>query len=450
MRLIWCFVGGGIFSFGKNLSNNATNNTYSVEDSRVASDTWENHAATSFAGGTGAENDPWLISSAEELAYLAKTCNNGEMYSGKYFKQTADIYLGGYDWVSIGGIDANDGAFRGIYDGANFSISNIYINWQGGHPGLFGYVGYCTIKNIRIKASTIKNTSDNYDNNTRAGGIAALADNGAKIDNCHVEANIFGGRYVGGIVGHSFNAEIKNCSFKGTVEGYDYVGGIVGIATGGMLTEHIVNCVNYGAVSSASHYVGGIVGQFNAYLAGATIRDCLNYGNVKTQQSNAGGIAGEMNDNDKILNCISYGIIEAGATVGGIVGQMGGSGSLVSSCAASGQVIISDAAALNAGGIVGRFRGKLENCSFIGGSNLNTAGNFYGDKYDDSATITSCYSIMNRVKGYSSNGDFSGFAVSTNFNDGYPVQRSLYHVANFMPQATRTWFAEQGFGGVKE
>lgn len=426
------------------------NNTYNAEESRATADTWENHAATSFAGGSGTEKDPWLISSAEELAYLAKTCNNGEMYSDKYFEQTADIYLGGYEWSSIGNLDIGDGAFRGIYDGANFSINNIYMNWQGGPPGLFGYVGYCTIKNIKIKASTIKNTSDSYDNNTRAGGIAALADNGSNILNCHVEANIFGGRYVGGIVGHGFNAEIKNCSFKGSVEGYDYVGGIVGIANGGMLIEHIVNCVNYGNVSSTSNYVGGIVGQFRAYCAGATVRDCFNYGNIKTDAANAGGIAGELNDNDKILNCISYGVVEAKESVGSIVGQMGGSGSLLLNCAASGLIVVTSDAYNNAGGIVGRLRGKLENCSFIGGSNLSWAGNFYGSKYDDNATITSCYAIMNRVKGYSSKGDFSGFAVSVDFNNGYPVQKSLYHVANFMPQATRTWFAEQGYGGVKE
>ena len=38
-----------------------------------------------FSGGTGTENDPYLISSSDDLKSLATSVNNGEPYEGKYF-----------------------------------------------------------------------------------------------------------------------------------------------------------------------------------------------------------------------------------------------------------------------------------------------------------------------------------------------------------------------------
>lgn len=442
------FCRGGIFSSGKNLSDNATNNTYSAEDSRAASDTWENHAATSFAGGTGAENDPWLISSAEELAYLAKTCNNGEMYSGKYFKQTADIYLGGYDWVPIGKSEGN-GSFKAVYDGNYFSIYNMYmadIDSSRESVGLFGRTGVSVIKNVSIKQSVIDATGINY-----VGAFVGFSDARSTFENCKVEANIIGDTGVGGIAGISWNSKFINCKFSGSITAQTYAGGIVGqvlASNVGGNNQFVESCINLGNITAVSHYAGGIVGQYgpaaSAYPA-PRLANCYNNGIIKGF-ADVGGIAGEAG-NSEVMNCMSEGVVDGTDIVGGLIGQTH-EDTTVRDCMSKSYIIIHTAN--TAGGIVGQFRGKLENCCFIGGSNLFTAGNFYGGKYDNNATITSCYAIMNRVKGYSSKGDFSGFAVSADFNDGYPVQKSLYHVANFMPQATRAWFAEQGYGSVKE
>ena len=67
-----------------------------------------------FGGGTGAEKDPWLITSREDLIALADFLNTGKAEKvdahgagigncyGYYFKQTADIDLTGVDWKPIG------------------------------------------------------------------------------------------------------------------------------------------------------------------------------------------------------------------------------------------------------------------------------------------------------------------------------------------------------------
>ena len=59
-----------------------------------AQDVWDGSIAESFAGGTGKADDPYLIETGAELAYLAQiTKENGSQTSGKYYKLTADIVL---------------------------------------------------------------------------------------------------------------------------------------------------------------------------------------------------------------------------------------------------------------------------------------------------------------------------------------------------------------------
>ena len=67
-------------------------------------------AMPKYSGGNGTEDDPWLISSVEDLQLLANTINNGNAagfdadckdngdgipgnYHGYYFKQTTDLDL---------------------------------------------------------------------------------------------------------------------------------------------------------------------------------------------------------------------------------------------------------------------------------------------------------------------------------------------------------------------
>ena len=54
------------------------------------SDNWQDNASyrdTSWSG-SGTSGSPYLITSAQELAGLAYMVNNGNTYSGRYFRQT--------------------------------------------------------------------------------------------------------------------------------------------------------------------------------------------------------------------------------------------------------------------------------------------------------------------------------------------------------------------------
>lgn len=107
---------------------------------------------SNFAGGSGTEADPYRIASEAQLRYLAASLNADVDWSGKYFKQTADITLTG-EWLPIGWalngeVNGKKTAiaaypFRGSYDGGNFTISGLTIGSESAPAdqmasGLFG------------------------------------------------------------------------------------------------------------------------------------------------------------------------------------------------------------------------------------------------------------------------------------------------------------------------
>jgi hypothetical protein len=70
--------------------------------------TWDGSVAASYGGGNGTEDDPYIISSASELAFFSKELETTN-YEGKYFKLGNDIVI-------------NDGLFG--YDGTNVSYES--------------------------------------------------------------------------------------------------------------------------------------------------------------------------------------------------------------------------------------------------------------------------------------------------------------------------------------
>ena len=100
--------------------------------------------ATVFSGGSGTEDDPFLITTADGLAAVADDLT-------ACYRLDADIDLTGVDWTPIGVFthtgdenadadmpDAED-AFSGIFDGGSHTISNLTVDQPEGYAvGLFG------------------------------------------------------------------------------------------------------------------------------------------------------------------------------------------------------------------------------------------------------------------------------------------------------------------------
>ena len=135
--------------------------------------------AQNFAGGSGTQNDPYLISNDMELAKLARDVNNGntmQAFLGKYFKLTADIDLSGGIWMPIGKYynygngNSNNRLFFGKFDGNGHVIKNMHIQWEGKDAwsawGLFSTLqgasstNLTTVTNLIIKKATVEKKPD--------------------------------------------------------------------------------------------------------------------------------------------------------------------------------------------------------------------------------------------------------------------------------------------------
>ncbi|HRT13704.1 MAG TPA: GLUG motif-containing protein, partial [Bacteroidales bacterium] len=246
---------------------------------------------TTWTNGSGTQVDPYLIESADHLAYLASQTNAGTTYSGTYFKMSVDIDLNGLNWTPIG--NSSTYSFQGNFDGDNHTIYQLNIMVSGGsnvYVGLFGYLSNANISKIKIKGGVINvaTSGTNY-----VGTIAGYA-SATNIDSC----------------GNSANILINN---QGTTSAYNsYVGGLVGYMTGE--AGDLSNSYNKGELNftktlqtsnstsySWNSYIGGLVG----YLQYSDILNCGNLNQLtvmnnvttyyKNSTVNVGGVAGYVN-----------------------------------------------------------------------------------------------------------------------------------------------------------
>lgn len=158
---------------------------------------WEGAVSNGLKIGEGTLGSPYLISSGEELAFLANQVNSGTTYEGIYFQIAADIDLNGKNWTPIGN---KSNSFRGILDGAGHTIANAVISITNANNdvetyGIFGTIGGGTDKAV-IKNIEFNNIQVNL-NVTRS-----------------ISSNSYGYK-IGIVTGAIYNnAEVKNVSVK--------------------------------------------------------------------------------------------------------------------------------------------------------------------------------------------------------------------------------------------
>ena len=251
-------------------------------------DTWDGTAiADGFAEGDGTQDNPFQIETAAQLAYFAKTVNEGEAYLYKYIVLTADIDLANKEWRPIGN---HSNPFKGNFNGNNHTVTGMQISGELDRVGLFGecikFNVDSAIKNITVKDSVI----------------------------CGIN-------FVGAIVGYAEGINIENCrSIGNTINGKTDVGGICG-KIGGYSVGKVSQCYNSSKVTGRVR-VGGIAGM------GGIAENCLNTGEImiinKAHKSAGGGIFGIFDDTTasaSITACVNLGKVSGGESFGGIVGS---------------------------------------------------------------------------------------------------------------------------------
>jgi len=302
--------------------------------------------------GTGAETDPYKLSTTEHLKALSTAVSGGITFAGSYFVMENDITLP-EEWTPVGTSIAN--SFKGIFDGQNYTV-----NAPADGLPLFGYVVGPTVKNLNIYGPKIAGYGliNNYvvgsgntiiDNVTLKSGSSTLqsgfiggyasGSNSITIKDSTVEAGVIVGYDKGqskiGSFGGDFNGVIDNCVSYATVYGVNKVGGILGAKGQSMGMCKVTNSEFHGAIVATGNYVGGIIG--SGYEAGSapnspcvTVQNCVSDGSI-TGGNNVGGIlGGEPGINQCWANGIGYiqnnefsgTISSSGSYVGSIIGRL--------------------------------------------------------------------------------------------------------------------------------
>ena len=156
--------------------------------------------------GGGVTDDPYLISSYEDLSSLRDMVNDGDSLQGVFFKQTADIsFPDGENWIPIG--DLSGHIFAGTYNGDGYTLSNINSNNQ--YAGLFSFLGG-EVRNLGIESGSFHGTC--------AGSITSHGTETARIINCYNKADVYADGRAGGIT-DNYPGLIMFCWNSGHVEG---------------------------------------------------------------------------------------------------------------------------------------------------------------------------------------------------------------------------------------
>ena len=197
----------------------------------------------STAGVPAADQNVITITTAEQLAGLAKSVNAGTTYEGITIKLGCDIDLLNKEWTPIGygykkDPDITGPCFKGTFDGQNHTIYNLKITGKLGGKnnlgsagvGLFGYAHNADIKNIKI--------------------------DGATVTGNHYVAVVVGFTYFSNI----YNCDVTNAAISCTLFNDDENGDKAGIITGYVDESDMTECNVSNCTVSASRDAGQLIG----------------------------------------------------------------------------------------------------------------------------------------------------------------------------------------------
>lgn len=289
-------------------------------------------ALKAFGGGSGTENDPYLIATE---AHLRNVNTASQLLDGKHLRLTADITLAG-PWTPIG---KEYNSFGGIFEGGGHTISQLTINdAQCEYAGLFGFVNrYGVIRNL-----TVETAAEGIAVAHQGASVGAIAGyNMGRIENCAARGLVQAGSVAGGIVGEN-KGSIKNCTNDATIALKASAGQADKTSGGGIAGIHttvdaasddvlLSGCQNKGQVTveGGAYVRAGGIAAYNS--SSARIEDCANEGTVSASADSevyAGGVVGEIDSGASATGCVNRSAVTATgrekACVGGVAGQMAG------------------------------------------------------------------------------------------------------------------------------
>lgn len=287
--------------------------------------------------GEGTEENPYLITSTNDFAYLVSqlaTYDRNYGY-GQFFKQIADIKAPIPNCLYQGNA-YKSAPFAGNYDGDSHKILNLtYLGTNGGEQsdaiGLFSILhDGAVIRNLDIEGADIE-----YPGNC-CGLLAGVANGNIRIENITLNGNIKSTKdKVGGLIGYiEGNAQslaqisIRNVRLgvSFSESGSSYIGALIGWAENASIQVEDISSDGIFKNLRGNNHVAGLIGKLYGQIDARKIKlqhTTLNNFPISGNQ-NVGGLIGEAflqaasNFKDITIDMP----IKGSSYVGGLIGQI--------------------------------------------------------------------------------------------------------------------------------
>ena len=341
----------------------------------------------SFDGGSGTPEDPYIISTAEQLDAVRDNPSAS-------YKLVRDIDLKDYlnqknnpkGWEPIG--RPSYAGYEGTFDGGGHKISGLWMDrTDERNTALFGYLGYnsasSVVKNLNIEIDSEKSLLGG----SQCGGLCAV--NYGSIIGCSVSGgSVCGKSELGKFVGYNYGI-IKNCYTTGekvyniAMTSSTDMGGFVGTCYGsGSLIEDCFSTCDIQLQTDYYAFIGGFMGacMYNGKTSRCYSRGNVYYNSTGRYASSIGGFSSIIS-NASVDNCYFMGnIVGNTSSTGGFAGSLIKGGDLKNSYASCEEVNSSE-------------NGFKE--VFIYKAQENEGGNAKGCYYDSDKGIKKAYDKAN-------------------------------------------------------
>ena len=287
--------------------------------------------------GEGTEENPYLITSTNDFAYLVSqlaTYDRNYGY-GQFFKQIADIKAPIPNCLYQGNA-YKSAPFAGNYDGDSHKILNLtYLGTNGGEQsdaiGLFSILhDGAVIRNLDIEGADIE-----YPENC-CGLLAGVANGNIRIENITLNGNIKSTKdKVGGLIGYiEGNAQslaqisIRNVRLgvSFSESGSSYIGALIGWAENASIQVEDISSDGIFKNLRGNNHVAGLIGKLYGQIDARKIKlqhTTLNDFPISGNQ-NVGGLIGEafLQAASSFKDITIDMPIKGSSYVGGLIGQI--------------------------------------------------------------------------------------------------------------------------------
>ena len=393
--------------------------------------------APACATGTGAIDDPYLITNSTELQSIQNDLS-------AYYQLVNDIDLTGVTWTPIGNIST---PFFGHVDGDGHTISNlVYSNINVDNVGLFSIAGSgASFVDVTLDSCSITGNSyvagligqvimsvgahddcvitnvdvtncDIYANTSYAGTLVARTYTNAytKISYCDVSCGnvTTGSTNCGGLMGNGADSasvlEMNDCTVDAMViiTGSSSCGGLMGYGAGSASVLEMNDCtVMNSVITTGSNACGGLMGNgaFSASdctVTACTVTNCV----ITTGSADCGGLMGNGATSASVANVTDCTVTEC--TVYGTTGTASGlvafgdatSNLTINNCEVDYTTILAGSGSTAGLLVTAAGNTTITNCD-ISNSNIKATVNFAPAGAYDPATCTAS-GITNNATNY--------------------------------------------------